>query len=140
MKTPRIAQAVQLAALVLALALVPVALAAKGGNGKGADPSSINLVMVNDLTGNGSPSWGDTVTFDVSSTATSSPYVNLSCDQGGTLVVSGDGFFGSGGWGQYMTLRSTLWSSGAADCTANAYYFDGKKTVTFATLPFDVDA
>jgi len=96
--------------------------------------------MVNDLTGNGSPSWGDTVTFDVSSTATSSPYVNLSCDQGGTLVASGDGFFGSGGWGQYMTLRSTLWSSGAADCTAKLYYYATNKTVTLATLSFHADA
>jgi hypothetical protein len=142
-KTSRIARAVQFGALILALALVPAALAAKGGNGGGrnSDPSSINVVMVNDLNGNRSPNWGDTISFAVSSTATSSPYVNLACYQGGALVASGDGaFFEGGGWGQDMTLKSTLWTGGAADCTATLYYLGSKGSVTLASLPVRVDA
>ncbi len=98
--------------------------------------------MVNDANGNGLPNWGDTVTFSISTTATTSPYVNLSCHQNGVLVASADsGFFSGYPWAtQNMTLKSTLWAGGAADCTATLYYNGSKSKVTLATLPFHVDA
>jgi hypothetical protein len=144
--TRRIAHAAQIGALVLALALVPAALAAKGGGGGkpssgSGGSSSLSLVMVNDLNGNGAPNYGDTVTFSISTTATTSPYVNLSCYQNGVLVASADsGFFSGYPWAtQNMTLKTTLWTGGAADCTATLYYY-GSKKVTLAKLPFRVDA
>ncbi len=39
-----------------------------------------------------------------------------------------------------MTLRSQSWISGPADCTANLYYLDGKRTTTLTTLGFHVYA
>ena len=52
--------------------------------------------MVTDVNGNGSPNWGDTVTFDVSTTATTEPYVDLVCSQNGVVVYGATaGFFAS---------------------------------------------
>ncbi len=91
---------------VLALALVPAAgLAAKGGNagahgggGGGGKPvgggstggGTISLAqpLVYDANGNGLPNVGDVVMFDVSTTATDQPFVNLKCFQNGVLVAN----------------------------------------------------
>ena len=142
----RIAHAAQIVALVLALALVPVALAAKGGNGagnSGGDPSNLSLVMVTDSNLNGLPNWGDQVKFNVSTTATAQPHVSLKCYQGGVLVYTTETGYYAGypwPWTQIMTLSSPAWAAGAADCTATLYYFGGRKTVTLKTLSFNVDA
>src|SRR5262245_8437900 len=93
---------------VLALALVPAAgLAAKGGNagaqgGGGGNPGGGSTggditgpFMVTDTNTPGL-SRGDKVTFNVSTTATTSPWVNVNCYQGGTLVYGEwHGFFAS---------------------------------------------
>lgn len=112
---------------------------AQQGNGKGkggntvSTSSSLSLVLTNDVNGNGSPDWGDTITFDVLTTETSHPYVFLSCYQNGTMVAS------SVSWPEPTTLYSRLWQSGAADCTAELYYFTNRKVV-LATLNFSVGA
>jgi hypothetical protein len=144
--TRRIAHAAQIGSLVLALALVPAALAAKGGgggkpSGGSGGSSSLSLVMVNDLNGNGAPNYGDTVTFNASTTATTEPHVRLQCFQSGSLVYSAQaGMYANylWPWLQDMTLA---WSSGgAADCTAQIYYFSGSKTVWSTSLSFHADA
>jgi hypothetical protein len=142
-----------LAAVMLgvSLALVPAAFAGKGGshggggggNHGGGGTSTLTLVMVNDLNSNGSPNWGDTVTFDVSTTATDQPYVDLTCSQNGVVVYGAStGFFSSypWPWTQDMTLSSQMWTGGAAACTARLYYVNGSKTVTLAKLSFTADA
>jgi hypothetical protein len=154
----RIAYAAAL--LVLALTLVPAALAGKGGGttGGGGHKSGgggstggtsytgsfvgANPVMVTDTSGNGSPNAGDTVTFDVTSTAPS-PFVRLDCYQNGTLVMSEtQGFFVSWLWGQNYYLGGYVWTSGAANCTATLYSQSSTGTVepTEATLSFQVGA
>jgi hypothetical protein len=130
----------------LLLALAPIALAAKGG-GKGgggtsggSGSSSLNLVLVN--SSDGSPHWGQTVTFDVSTTATDRPYVTLTCSQNGTQVYSMTaGFYPSYPFTHYYSLSSSAWTGGAADCMADLHYStsSGKK-VTLATLSFAVYA
>jgi hypothetical protein len=117
----RIAHAAQIVAVVLALALVPAALAAKG-HGGGGTPGSSSIsqpVMVTD-TGTPGLSWGDTVTFNVSTTATTTPFVNLVCYQNGVQVASGwKGFWdGSIDVNWNFGLSSPMWKSGAADCVA----------------------
>ena len=133
-----------LAALVLALVLVPTALAGKGHSPKsGSGSSSLTLVMVNDANGgNGLPNWGDTVTFKVSTTATSQPSVIADCYQNGALVYRHYGFFyGDPSPSQNFVLQSYAWTSGAADCTATLYYINRKlQEVDLATLSFHVDA
>ncbi len=79
------------------------------------------------------------MTFNVSTTATSYPFVQLSCYQGKTLVYSmSAGFFPSYSWPwtQIFTLRSNAWTGGAADCTAWLYSVDGGRETILATLSF----
>jgi hypothetical protein len=136
---------------VLALALVPATgLAAKGGGGGGSHggggggkpggggstSSSLTVVMVTDKNGNGSPNWGDTITFNVSTTATAYPYVQVLCSQGGTVVYSANaGFYDGYLWpgARNMPLSSPSWMGGAASCTATL-------NDTLATLNFAVGA
>jgi hypothetical protein len=114
-----------------------------GGGGGTGGSGSLSLVMVNDLNGDGQPNWGDTVTFNISTTATTEPNVSLTCYQSGVLVYSAvSGFYASypWPWTQNMGLWSNSWTGGAADCTAELYYFNGSKTVTVATLDIPVAA
>lgn len=123
---------------------VDPALSARGGNGKptggsGGGSSSLTLEMVNDLNADGLPNWGDSVTFNVSTTATTEPHVDLTCYQNGSLVLGATtGYYASypWPWTQTMTLSSTMWQGGAADCTATLYYFDGRKSPVLASLRF----
>lgn len=141
------------ASLALALVLVPVALAAKGGGSGGSKPptgggggtSSITgPVLVTDLNGNGAANWDDTVTFNVSTTATTQPYVDLKCFQGSALVLhSSAGFFAEAlNSGYDFTLMSGAWPGGAATCTATLGMYGGSKGSwqQLATMSFTVGA
>jgi hypothetical protein len=144
MKFSRIAPCIAL--LVLAMALVPVALAGKGGTGKGGSgggttsggtSSVTGPVMVVDLTGNSLPNWGDTVTFDISTTATAQPYVNLVCSG----YNSWKGVFaGSLDTNWNFVLSSGGWTSGANDCTATLGYYTKQGFQKLASTSFHVDA
>lgn len=143
--TRHVARTAQIGVLVLALALVPAGFAAKGGSGGGKPSdgsSSIKLAtpLVYDANGNGLPNWGDTVRFDVSTTATIAPNVDLICTQGGTVVYGATTGYYDGykwPWTQNMNLKSQLWTGGDAACVATLYTFDhrGRKS-TLATLSF----
>lgn len=117
------------------LTTVPVA------SKQSAGTSSLSLVLMNST--DGLPHWGQTVTFKVSTTATSQPDVTLACRQNGTIVYSAwAGFYPSYPWpgSQDMVLSSQAWTSGGAACTATLSYVNGKKTVTLTTLNFQVYA
>lgn len=143
-------RSIALAALVGALVLVPTALAGKGGGkpgggGGGTGTSgggTIALVLLNST--DGLPHYGQKVTFAVSTTATTQPWVVAKCYQNGTLVYQqANGIF-STSLGQIFTLGPTpAWSGGAADCTAYLQDWTGYskgKIVTLATLNFHVYA
>jgi hypothetical protein len=123
----RIAHAAQIGALVLALVVVPAALAARsggghhGGGGGTSGSSSISLApLVYDANGDGLPNWGDTVTFNITTTATTQPWVHLRCYQSGTMVAQGwAGYFDGALNGRDFGLSSPSWTGGAADCTAD---------------------
>jgi hypothetical protein len=108
--------------LVLSLALVPGAFAGKGkpGGGSGGSSSITGPVLVTDVDSDGVVSFGDIVTFNESTTATSQPYVNLLCYQNGVPVMnSWSGFFDQAlNSSRDFGLYSPSWQSGAADCTA----------------------
>lgn len=139
-------KAILLMVIVLALAMTAPAFAGGQGNGKGGGKksnSSISLVVVTDANGDGQPNWGDQVTFEVSTTATSQPHVNLTCSQNGVVVygaVTGyyDGY--PWPWTQVMTLSSTMWSGGAADCSAQLSYHKRTRIVNLASISFTVGA
>jgi hypothetical protein len=147
--TRRVAHAAQVGALVVALALVPAAVAAKGGNGGGkpsggSSSSSLSLAypLVFDANGNGLPNYRDLVLFNVSTTATTQPFVNLQCFQNGGLVLNGwNGYFdGALNSTRNFGLSSASWQGGAADCTAylNTYARNGRWT-QLASTSFHVD-
>lgn len=103
--------------------------------------SSFSLVLVN--SGDAQANWGETVTFDVSTNATNYPFVALNCYKNTTVVLGGSaGFFPSYPWPstQNFTLRSNVWTGGAADCTATLYSVDGGNETVLGTLDFHVDA
>jgi hypothetical protein len=145
--TRRIAHAAQIGALVLALALVPAALAAKGGHGGGGNSgasgsSSISLASppVYDANGNGLPNWSDTVTFNFSTTA-AQPYIHLVCGGNGVGYDSWKGVFsGSLDTNWNFILSSGGWTSGAADCTASLGMYTKQGFQTLASTSFHVDA
>ena len=110
--------------------------ASKGGGKTGSGTSSLSLVMVTDVNSDGLPNHGDTITFNVSTTATTVPTVSVKCYQGSTLVYGASaGFYASypWPWAKNMTLASGTWTSGGANCTA---VLSGTKTL--ATLNFQV--
>jgi hypothetical protein len=118
---------------------------ARGGGGGGkpggstGGTGSLALVMVTDGNANGLPNWGDQVTFNVSTTATAEPHVDLTCSKGGVLVLGATtGFYASypWPWTQVMTLSSPSWQGGAADCTATLYYFSGSRNTVLSTVRF----
>jgi hypothetical protein len=132
----------------LAVCATPAGAASHGGggggkpSGGGGSTSSLQLVV---LSGSDSvPNWSEDVTFNVSTTATTEPHLDLTCSQGGTLVYSATtGFYASypWPWTQTMTLSSQMWTGGAAACSASLYMFNSKggKTV-LASLAFPVSA
>ena len=166
MTTPRLRFMLVATGLVLCLALAPVAFAGKGGGTKSGSRTSgtsrtsggggkkggggggggttggsgsLTLKMVKDLNGNGLPNWGDTVTFNVSTNATTEPNVSLTCSQNGTVVYGAvSGFYSSypWPWTQNMTLSSNAWQGGAASCTAKLYYFVGTQTIDLTSINF----
>jgi len=143
-KSPRVRFALT-AALIAVLVLVPTALAGKPGGGSGTGgSSSLSLVMFLDVTGNGLVNYGDTVTFIVSTTATSTPMVRTACTQNGAQVYYHEGGFYAGDpWAPYdqrFTMASSIWTSGAADCVATLYY-NGRRgaQVDLKSISFHVD-
>jgi hypothetical protein len=113
-------------ATILATVTVGAAVAGKCGQGNnphcsggdtgGGSGGTISLVLLNST--DGLPHVGQLVTFDVSTTATSYPWVTLYCYQGGNLVYKGSNGIFPTSLDQIFTLASNSWTSGDADCTA----------------------
>ena len=83
------------------------------------------------------PQFGATITFDVSSTQTGNPFVNLKCYGNGIGYDSWSTFWPTAGT---FLLSSPAWTSGAADCTASlVMYVNGSKYRVLASTSFHVD-
>ena len=127
--------------LVLALTLAPAAFAGKGGGKPAAGTSSISQPIM--VTDGGTPglSFGDTITFNVSTTATAQPYVNLVCSGNGVGYNSWKGVFpGSLDTNWNFVLGSGGWTSGAADCTASLGMYTKQGFKVLTSVSFHVDA
>ena len=75
--------------------------------------------------------WGEKLTFTVSTTTTTRPFVSLECFQGGARVYSmSAGFFADYPFTTTYTLSSSYWTGGAANCTASLYYTNAKGSST----------
>ena len=130
------------ATFALVLALVPTALAGKGGGGKPSGGSTTSTALkVVPLDGATAPYFGGRITFELNTSA-EKPYVNVRCYQGTAFVYDSWAAFYSGAWfGTAFTLSSTYWTGGAANCTARlvTYSRNGAER-TNATLNFNVGA
>ena len=121
---------------LLAAALVSsTAVAGKGGGGGKRTPSggTLSVTLVADTNGNGAPDWGERVTWDVSKTTVTNPYVTTTCTQGGTNVLTTwAGYYPGYLWpgAQTITLRSDVWLGGPATCTGVLY--GTSTTLTFS--------
>jgi hypothetical protein len=127
-------------AIVLSLALVPAAFAGKN-NPTGGSSTLTGPVMVTDLNGNGLANHGDSITFNVSTTASSRPEVGVRCYQGSAWVYDGYvGYFPDYMFTPYFTLDTGYWVSGqSASCTARLFYYNKRGLeVDLATLDFSV--
>ena len=131
-------------AISIALALISVVVLA--GTVLAAKPvtSSLSLVV---LSGDGFtplaaavPEHGGEVTFEVSTTQTERPFVNVRCYQGGNWVYDGwHGFFESYVPDPVYTLSSLYWTSGEANCTANlVMWTKSARLKTLASTSFHV--
>jgi hypothetical protein len=124
--TRRVGVALAVAVVAASLALAPIALAGKstasgkggsGGKPPGGGSATISLVLLN--SSDGLAHYGQTVTFNISTTATDQPWVNLKCYRNGALLGEGwAGYFPASLSGRDFLLSSPQWSGGAADCTA----------------------
>jgi hypothetical protein len=141
----------RIATVVSLLVCLAVAGTAFAGNGNGggsnkssSSSSSISAPYLAGSTGGGTsaaPRYGDTITFNVSTTATSTPYVNLNCTQNGAPAGAWFAAFFTGGAQGTFILRAPSWSSGAADCTADLGMFDSKnRWSVLASSSFHVNA
>ena len=106
----------------------------KPGSGEGGG-GSLTHTMVVDGNGDGFPSFGDTVTFVVETSATAYPYVTLKCYKDGTLVSQESNAMFATSLSQDFTLGPTmLWTSGAADCTATLESWGSSRRRTVTVL------
>jgi hypothetical protein len=115
----------------------------KGGGGTTGGGGSLTLVMSNDVNGDGLPNWGDSITFNVTTTATNEPHVNVKCLQNGTVVYGATtGYYASypWPWTQIMQLSSQSWTGGDASCTAVLSSYSGTRVTTLGTLDFQAYA
>jgi len=93
-----------------------------GGKGGGGKPSggtgTISLVLLEST--DGLAHYNQLIRFNVSTTATAEPWVNLRCYQGGALVAQGwEGYFERSLSDGNFRLNSPMWTGGDADCTAD---------------------
>jgi hypothetical protein len=106
------------------------------GGGKVTSGGTLGLVMVSDNDHNGAVTVGDEITYDVSRTTVTNPYVTTRCYVNGTLVLSQwAGFYAGYTWpaARVVTLTNENWTSGAGNCRAELY-------ATSTVLTFDVGA
>jgi hypothetical protein len=134
--------AVALAA-IFALVFAGAAFAGKtSGSSSIAGPYLVTSSTASPLTTTSTSTlhFGDTITFAVSTTATSNPFVDLNCYQNGVLVAEGWAAFFPGGTGQQFGLYSPSWQSGPADCQADlGMIANNGKWKVLASQSFHVD-
>ena len=128
-------------ALVTVVALVagPATAGGNGGNG-GGKPSggggTISLVLLEST--DGVAHYNQWIRFNVYTTATTEPWVNLKCYQGGALVAQGsEGYFERALSDGNFRLNSPMWTGGEADCTA---YLRTPRKAILASTSFHVYA
>jgi hypothetical protein len=125
----------------LLIFVVSASMPAHAGKGTSRSGSSIELAPLAQALAEGAgPTFGDRVTFLVSTGRTDYPWVQNRCWQNGTLVLEQwHGFFDGYMFGQTFTLGPTnRWTSGAASCEARLISQDNGRNHTLASVTYSV--
>ena len=104
----------------------------KGHANLGTNGSTIQATLIADNDADGIISWGDAISFDVSTGETWNQ-VSLVCSQNGSVVL---GAVRTPIAWDPIILSSRSWQSGAADCVATLDQFNGTKVNTIASTSF----
>lgn len=127
---------------IATVAGIAAALLVAGTALAGKSTSSLRLVV---LQSDGArvvasePSWGGQITFDVSTTETDRPFVNVRCHQGAAFVYDGwHGFFDAYVPEATYTLSSLSWTGGGADCVARLVAWRNGRERVLTTSSFRV--
>ncbi len=110
------------------------------GGKRNTSTGSLTLKLLDST--DGLPHYGQRITFQVSTTATTEPYVRVDCYEAGVWVLSTSaGFFDAYPW-PWTTTTTLAWDKwhtvGAeSDCTATLYM---QQSTTLATLKFHVQS
>jgi hypothetical protein len=126
----------------IAIAVAGIATPAFAGKPSGATSGSGSSLSVVVKSGpDQTPNFGETITFNVTSSVYKK-WVELYCYQNGAFVYSSTaGFFPEYPWAADYTLSSAYWTGGAADCNARLYTTNSKgRQSTLATLSFTAQA
>jgi hypothetical protein len=127
--------------LVLSLALVPAALAGKGGGTGGHGGTSTGGSYSVSVSPGGPYSFGEEVWTTTSAPQVSQSYISLLCYQNGVLVLSGSHANWSGGWyynSPWYLGPTQSWTGGSANCTVSVFHTSNNKQITDATTSFSV--
>ena len=122
--------------LIIAYAIVVCAMSATHAQGRTND-NSLTLVITADQNGNDLPNWGDSIAFYVVA-PDGWDQIQVKCTQDDVVVYGG--VIGRLYNPNPLTLRSTMWTGGAAECVATLQSFNtkGHKSV-LAELAFAVE-
>ena len=113
----------------------------------GKQNSSLSLVVLSGDTARSAgtaaagATYGGDITFDVATSQTDRPFVNVRCYQGDSFVYDAwHGFFDGYYTDPVFTLDSSYWPGGAASCTARLVDWagNGARERTLATTSFAV--
>jgi hypothetical protein len=126
---------------VVALAALSATAPAMAAKPTGSSSSGSSLSVVVKSGPDQVPNFGDTITFNVTSTVYKK-WVDLTCYQNGAFVYSSTaGFYPEYPWSSDFVLSSTYWTGGAADCSARLYTTNSRgRQSTLATLSFTAQA
>jgi hypothetical protein len=123
------------AAAAITVSLVFVG-AAFGGKASSSSITGPYIVAATAGASTIAPQFGDTITFNVSTTQTTNPFVNLVCSGNGVGYNSWAAFWPTSGT---FILSSPGWPSGAADCTAKlVMYVTSSRYKVLASTSFHV--
>ena len=91
-----------------------------GGGHKTTSGGTFAVRLLTDNDGDGSITWGDVVTYDVSKVTVMNPVISTTCTQNRTMVLSTwAGYYDGYMWpaAQNILLKTEYWTGGAASCT-----------------------
>jgi hypothetical protein len=123
---------------LLALALIPIALAGRGGTGKPGGSGSYHVTVSPDgpyFVGQSVYTTTDAPIYPNNQ----GPWISMTCFVNGQAMVGWTHAGFPGGWYYNWPYKLDGWGGGPADCTVTVWHQSNNKNVTDATTSFHVN-